>query len=465
VSTSAEAASRVGETLAEKYKITRYVGQGGMGSVYEAQHVIVGRRFAVKYLHAELAGDEEILERFRREARTAGALENENIVSVVDFGLAADGIPCIVMEYLTGEDLAALLAREGQLPVIRAVNIAIQACRGLDAAHAAGIVHRDLKPENLFICRRGDGTDLVKILDFGIAKLVPAGQGPAPSVTRSGTTMGTPFYMAPEQARGAKEVDHRADIYGLGVILFEALSGQKPHPGQSYNEILYHILTQPAVSITSLRPGLPVDLVGTIQQALAFNPHDRQASVAELARALSRHADRQVTPIRSQFELRIASVPLPDGTGTELRITRAAPSDGAATVEAATTATRAGARNRPVLVGVLLGILATATWLVVRQQGGCDHPQAANPVSSGSADARVLPRLGQPAPVVPDAQAADAAKPSTADVEPASRPAAMPGTGGQRGKPAKRSSRRLTGTDEAQPPSSPLFDEQNPYEK
>jgi hypothetical protein len=161
----------------------------------------------------------------------------------------------------------------------------------------------------------------------------------------------------------------------------------------------------------------------------------------------------------------IARAPSPDGTGTELRITRAAPSDGAATGETATAATRPGARKRPVLVGVVFGILATAAWIVVRQQDGGDHPQAGNPVSSGSADARVLPRLGQPAPGVPDAQAADAAKPSTADVEPASRPAVMPEPGGQRGKPAKRSSRRLTGTDEAQPPGSPVFDEQNPYEK
>jgi serine/threonine protein kinase len=298
--------SRIGEILAEKYRITRYLGAGGMGAVYEAQHLVVGRRFAVKYLHAELAREEETLERFRREARAAGALENENIVSIVDFGIAPDGIPYLVMEFLVGEDLSSLLLREGPLPVVRAVNIGIQACRGLDAAHAAGIIHRDLKPENLFICRRGDGTDLVKLLDFGIAKLVPAGvPGPVTSVTRSGASIGTPFYMPPEQARGAKDIDHRADIYALGVIMFEALAGKKPHPGESYNEILYHILTQPAASLASLRPGLPGDLVETIHGALAFAPHDRPSSAVAFAQALARHAGRQVTPIRSQFELRV----------------------------------------------------------------------------------------------------------------------------------------------------------------
>ena len=322
---SPERPSRAGELLADKYRIIRYLGEGGMGTVYEAQHAFVGRRFAVKILHAELTRADEMLERFTREARAAGALENENIASVIDFGHTGDGVPYIVMEYLVGEDLAKLLAREGQLPVPRAVNMIVQACRGLDAAHAAGVIHRDLKPENLFVCKRGDGSDLLKLLDFGIAKLAKPvgaggamgaggaisaiGDGPPPSVTRSGAAMGTPYYMPPEQAKGAKDLDHRADIYALGVILYEALSGQRPHPGDSYNSILYHILTQPVVPLGSLRRGLDPDLADVVHRALAFDPADRPGSAMELARALAPHAGRQITPMRSQFELRAVTRP------------------------------------------------------------------------------------------------------------------------------------------------------------
>jgi len=304
-----ERPSRVGEVLADKYRIVRYLGEGGMGTVYEAQHAFVGRRFAVKILHTELTRADEMLERFTREARAAGALENENIASVIDFGHTGDGVPYIVMEYLVGDDLAKLLAREGQLPVPRAVNMIVQACRGLDAAHAAGVIHRDLKPENLFVCKRGDGSDLLKLLDFGIAKLAKADGEGLPSVTRSGAAMGTPYYMPPEQAKGAKDLDHRADIYALGVILYEALSGQRPHPGDSYNSILYHILTQPVIPLGSLRRGLDPDLTDVVHRALAFDPADRPASAIDLARALAPHAGRQITPMRSQFELRAVTRP------------------------------------------------------------------------------------------------------------------------------------------------------------
>jgi serine/threonine-protein kinase len=204
----------------------------------------------------------------------------------------------LVMEYLDGEDLAHLLVRGGPLPVPRAAYIIIQACRGLAAAHARGIVHRDLKPENLFICKRNDGSDLVKVLDFGIAKLHtgPVGTG----LTQTGTTMGTPFYMSLEQARGAKEVDHRTDIYALGVILYEILSGTKPHPGESYNEILYHVISKEPAPLDGTRPGLPPGLSAVVHRAMAREVEDRYASAADLTAALIPFAGRAVTPLRSQ---------------------------------------------------------------------------------------------------------------------------------------------------------------------
>ncbi|MES1207003.1 MAG: serine/threonine-protein kinase, partial [Pseudomonadota bacterium] len=225
--------SRVGEIVGGKYRIVRLLAKGGMGVVYEAQHTVVRRRFAIKFLRRELAERRDILTRFQREAEAAGALENENVTAAVDFGVAEDGTPYILMEYLVGESLAALMERQGRLPVARATDLVIQACAGVAAAHAAGIVHRDLKPHNLFVCRRHDGTDLLKVLDFGVAKLQVAEE--ASAATRTGMVLGTAAYMSPEQARGERMVDGKTDVYALGAILYEMLSRKRPHPGDSQN--------------------------------------------------------------------------------------------------------------------------------------------------------------------------------------------------------------------------------------
>jgi len=218
-----------------------------MGTVYAAQHIIIKRRFAVKFLHAELARRRDALARFRREAEAAGALESENVAAVVDFGIATDGAPYIVMEYLEGCDLGRLLSSQGPLPVERAADLVVQACTGIQGAHAAGVIHRDLKPENLFICRRSDGTDLLKIVDFGIAKLRSGDAGEV--LTGTWDVVGTAAYMSPEQARGEADLDPRTDVYALGVILYKLLSGRTPHPGDSYNAVLHHISTEEALPL------------------------------------------------------------------------------------------------------------------------------------------------------------------------------------------------------------------------
>ena len=286
--------TRLGEVVGGKYRIVRLLAAGGMGAVYEAQHAVVKRRFAVKFLHPELALRRDILARFQREAEAAGALESENVAAAVDFGIAADGTPYIIMEYLVGESLAELLEREGRLPAARAADLVAQACRGIEAAHRAGIVHRDLKPRNLFVCRRQDGTDLVKVLDFGVAKLEALDENTA--ATHTGAVLGTAAYMAPEQARGDKQIDHRADVYALGAILYELVSGRRPHPGESQNAILYHISTQPVVPLETVDPGLPAALAATATRALAHDPEARFPSAAELADALVAVANRQVWP-------------------------------------------------------------------------------------------------------------------------------------------------------------------------
>jgi serine/threonine-protein kinase len=292
---------RAGKVVGGKYRLGRRLGEGGMGEVYEAQHTVIGRRFAIKFLHAYLAQNPETMTRFRHEAETAGGIEHENIGAAVDFGTADDGTPYLVMEYLDGEDLARLLVRQGPLPVARTAYIVIQACRGLTAAHARGIVHRDLKPENLFICRRTDGSDLVKVVDFGIAKLRSK-----VTVTQSGVTMGTPCYMSLEQAKGAKEVDQRTDIYSLGVILYEMLTGTRPYPGENYNEVLYNLFTTEPARVESLRPGVPAGLCDVVHRAMAREARNRFDSAAALADALVPYAGRPVTPLRSQVDIEVA---------------------------------------------------------------------------------------------------------------------------------------------------------------
>jgi serine/threonine-protein kinase len=283
------AANRTGEVVASKYRLVRHLGSGGFGAVYEAQHTFLRRRFAIKFLHAELRGEETIMARFEREARAMGALENENIAAVTDFGVLDDGTPYIVMEFLEGEDLSGILAQKKILEIARAIEIVVQACRGVESVHSHGIIHRDLKPGNLFICRRGDGTDLVKVLDFGIAKL-RLGDGDGHEATWSEVTLRTSYYMPPEQARGEKTLDHRADIYALGVILYETLSGKRPHPGDSYNAVLFHILTKPAIPLEAAWPGLPSGLVQAVHRAIHQEPQRRFATVADFAIAIAPYA-------------------------------------------------------------------------------------------------------------------------------------------------------------------------------
>lgn len=287
-------ASRVGELVGGKYKLVRLLAQGGMGVVYEAQHAVVKRRFALKFLRPDLAERRDFLDRFRREAEAAGALENEHVAAAVDFGVAADGAPYIVMEHLVGESLGTLIARETRLPPGRAAELIQQACRGIQAAHAAGIVHRDLKPHNLFVCRRQDGTDLVKVLDFGVAKLQSADQ--ANAATGTGAVMGTAPYMSPEQARGDKVVGEATDVYALGAILYELLSGKRPHPGDSHNAILHHIGTQPAVPLALAQPGLPDALVTLVEATLSPDPTLRPGSAEALGMALAAWARHEVWP-------------------------------------------------------------------------------------------------------------------------------------------------------------------------
>ena len=228
-----------GAALDDKYRVVRHLSSGGMGAVYEVEHRGLGKRLAAKLLKPELARRADLLERFRREARAASAIGHEHIIEVTDLGQTAHKVPFLVMELLSGQTLAALCKAERRLEPARAVHIARQILSALGAAHARGIVHRDLKPENVFLIQRGGDPDFVKLLDFGIAKLLD--EVDAPELTRAGQVVGTPTYMAPEQARGEKTVDGRADLYGVGAILYRMVTGQRPYTAPNFNALLFAI--------------------------------------------------------------------------------------------------------------------------------------------------------------------------------------------------------------------------------
>lgn len=274
-----------GTIIGEAYEIERPLGVGGMGTVYEARQVRLGRKVALKLLHARFSSDTSVVKRFQREAELAASLGHDNICEVTDLGVAQDGSPYLVMPLLRGQPLCDLLQGEKPLEAPRLVDICSQVLSALGAAHQENIVHRDLKPGNIFITQLGDRTDFVKLLDFGICKV--KSQDSADELTHPGTVLGTPYYMAPEQARGARDIDHRADIYALGVILYEALTGRRPFDGQSYNEIMFSILTESFSLPRAVEPGIPADLERVILRSMARDPAERYQSAEEMNAALA----------------------------------------------------------------------------------------------------------------------------------------------------------------------------------
>ncbi|MCA9719203.1 MAG: serine/threonine protein kinase, partial [Myxococcales bacterium] len=206
----------VGQVLCDRYEILDKLGEGGMGTVYLAEHITIHKRCAIKVLSSEYANKQDLIDRFLQEARAASMISHENVVEITDFGTAPNGSVFFVMEWLDGEDLSSTVEREGALPWTRVKPIALQICRALGAAHDKGIIHRDMKPENCFRVKRSTSNDFIKVLDFGIAK-VTTDDGEGKGLTKTGMIFGTPEYMSPEQAQGIR-VDHRADIYAVGVI-------------------------------------------------------------------------------------------------------------------------------------------------------------------------------------------------------------------------------------------------------
>lgn len=284
--------AQIGEIIAGKYRVDGIVGQGGMGVVVAATDTILDRRVAVKFLLPQYAENRLAAGRFLREARATARLNSEHSVRIIEVGELPNGSPFIAMEYLQGVDLGTLVEQHGALERTVAIDYVLEAARGLAEAHAAGIVHRDVKPSNLFLAYQPSGKPVVKVLDFGVSKLNLGIEASAGSLTTTGQTLGSPLYMAPEQMRSSQHADARADIWSLGVVMFELLTGARPFAAESLAELVLVINQDPPLDPRVVRPDLPPALGAIMLRCLEKDPNRRFGSIVELMGALEPFGSR-----------------------------------------------------------------------------------------------------------------------------------------------------------------------------
>ena len=376
---------RIGTTLGGRYHIRRLCGEGAMGRVYEAQHIDIGRRVAIKVLHARFHHSADLVERFRREARAASKIGHPNIVDVTDSGTTPDGAFYFVMEFLDGVNLEDLILRTGPLPVERALLVTAQIARALEAAHAADVIHRDLKPANVMLVNRNDEADFVKVLDFGISKDLDLAVGAA--LTRPDIAIGTPAYMAPEQAAG-KTADALTDVYAVGGLLYEMLTAIQPCSGDDAIEVLQRKASEDPRPIGEFRPELPRDVQRLVMRALSRTPSDRQASMAALKEqvvACLTTAEGAPTPARMPSGS-VATPRMPMGS-TDTVI---APS-----ASLSTPVRRVQLRGPALVAGVLLAAFALVGLRLLREQEA-PSPAPAGPLAAGVATSAKLAAPREP---------------------------------------------------------------------
>jgi eukaryotic-like serine/threonine-protein kinase len=299
-----------GDLLAGKYRVEKVLGFGGMGVVVSAFRTDLEQRVAVKFLGAAAAERPDAAERFRREARAAAKIRSEHVARVLDVGTLDTGLPYMVMEFLEGNDIADELRRLQRMPMVEAVEFILQAIEALAEAHAAGVVHRDLKPGNLFLARRADGSRRVKVLDFGISKALAGSSVEELSLTKTAALIGSPLYMAPEQMRSAKDVDTRADIWSLGAMLYEMLTGEPPYTGDSIPQLCAALLHDDPIPMRQHRPEIPEGLEQAVLRCLMKDRNHRFPTVFELGRALLpfAHADSRIHVERAERVLGVTDV-------------------------------------------------------------------------------------------------------------------------------------------------------------
>ena len=431
-----------GTVLLGKLRIVRLLGEGGMGAVYEIEHQITQHRRALKLLHASAAAEPGVVERFLREASAAGRIGNVHIVETFDAGTLDTGEPYLVMEFLQGEPLSNLIARRGKLDPPELADIMGQVASGVQAAHDAGIVHRDLKPDNIFMTQR-DGRPFPKIVDFGISKFAPQGGGAPDAMTREGSVLGTPYYMAPEQLISSRDVDARADVWAMGVILYEAAAGQKPFQAETLAHLAVLIHQATPTPLGELRPDLPHEFVELVQHAMMREREQRISTARELGERLVqlRGAPRSLPP-GTQL---IPSVQQPPATqGSVPAATSDAMGLAATMPHASAPQTVASGKGRgPVWAGVvalvlIAGVVVTLSLRTRFTQMDHEPPTPAAAFSTAAAPdaapamsaADVAPTASSATPVVQIPPLAAATGKAVA-VQPVTRDAAAPATTGK----------------------------------
>jgi serine/threonine-protein kinase len=390
----------IGTTIGS-YRILAKLGEGGMGAVYAAEHALLGRRAAIKVLLPELSRRAEIVERFFNEARASTAIGDLGVVQVFDFGHHVDGSAFIVMELLEGESLDSRLRRVGALPVRDALRIVRQMAQTLATVHARGVIHRDLKPDNVFLVAdpEAEGGERPKILDFGIAKLSEATGGL--SQTRTGSLMGTPLYMSPEQCRGGGHIDRRSDVYALGCVLFHLLCGRPPFEGEGPGDVLVKHVTQPPPPPSALRPGLHAAVDGLVLRCLGKTPDERFADMTEVVAAVAAVQVQLTGGAMTPHDLTAAAVDW-------RRLTPPPPTPTTLGASAGATATVSSPRSRKGALIAIAGVIAVAGAIVAAVVAGGDpaparsaaaRPGAALPAITADAAAEALaapPDAGAP---------------------------------------------------------------------
>ena len=386
-----------GSELAKKYRVGKLLGEGGMATVFEGEHIRLGQKVAIKVLHEELTENVELIARFEREGRALSKLKSRHVVRVFDVDETPNGVPFLVMERLEGSDLEQEIAARGALPIAEAVGYVMQACSAMEEAHGVGIVHRDLKPSNLFLTTEG-GARIVKVLDFGIATdaLPEQGKEPEKRLTKTASVMGTPVYMAPEQFRRTRDVDGRADIWALGATLYEMLTANPPFSGTP-STIGVAVVNDDYPPIEQSRPDTPVALRAVIARTLEKDPAKRFARMGELADALAPFGDRVILAPYSSRRLPVAEVLGRASTRPAMApVLALSPETRLDAVKASTPApelrTDGAPARRSSLRWVSLGIAAVlsvagASLLFVATRGRPDARTSPEPVASSSAPA------------------------------------------------------------------------------
>jgi serine/threonine-protein kinase len=450
-----------GEVLDGKYRIEQMLGEGGMGAVAKATHVLRRAPVALKFMSPAVLSMQGAVERFVNEGVAASQIDSDHVVKVFDVGRLPSGAPYLVMEFLEGRDLSQLLEREGPvLPVPRAVHFTVQALRALHTAHAAGIVHRDMKPSNCFVIQKDGEPDFVKLVDFGISKVRAADDGgaaPAPHLTKTNSALGTPLYMSPEQARSPRDVDHRSDLYSVGAILYEMLAGRTPYTSDTgeFTEILFKIFTTDPEPLRGIRPDLPEGLADVVHRALLRDREGRFASAIDMAEVLAPYADERSREQFSRLRSTRRSSMMPPG---QQHAVTPLDASARATQSEATARTYASSLTPPappvptaggvsreapgatksksragVVAGAVAGVVAigVAGVLAMRSHEAPAQPPRIGSDHAATQSAPATPAVAPPAPIetavlAPTAPAAEAPKPSATPAHPA--PSAPKGT-------------------------------------